>query len=466
MSAARAHVERMAARNGGRAGLAVLVAILLLGLGLRLVEAWDGRPPVYDAAAYAKIAERIAAGDGFTLGAEATQPASNYSPGLPLLVGALYELTGGAHERIARLVLALVGTLAVLFSYLIGRRLSGPAAGLIGAAAVAIYPALLEYQGMLMGEPLAATLLSGAVLAMLWAGQGPAGSRARWLLPGLLLGALVLVRPEYLGIGVLLAVAVGAWSRDEWLPGLANAGLLLAGVALVVAPWTVRNAVVLDRFVPVSTGGGQVLFAGSYMPSGGDPERVGEEVLERHPGLTRRLAAERLGRDDLPVKYTGKSSQRLRRAVLGRVRLEQILAALAEQRYPGLPSDEALGRMGRERLWNDVSERPLDYAGFVAAKLWRAWSLGPRDIMDDPGWRAFHLALVAFALAGLVALVRRRPQEALLLGVLLLAVSAIVALLVASPRRVLVTLPVVAALAGIGLSWAATAVRPRAQSSL
>ena len=95
----------------------------------------------------------------------------------------LYELTGGVHERLARLVLALIGTLAVLFAYLIGRRLAGPLAGLIGAGAVAIYPALLEYQGMLMGEPLAATLLSGAVLAMLWASrQGEGGGlRRRWV---------------------------------------------------------------------------------------------------------------------------------------------------------------------------------------------------------------------------------------------------------------------------------------------
>ena len=37
---------------------------------------------------------------------------------------------------------------------------------------MAVYPALLEYQGMLMSEPLAATLLSGAVLAMFWARDG------------------------------------------------------------------------------------------------------------------------------------------------------------------------------------------------------------------------------------------------------------------------------------------------------
>ncbi len=401
-------------------GLAALVALLLLGFGLRAAEAWDGRSPVYDATAYATIAANLERGEGFTLGSDGTQPASNYSPGLPLLTGGLYELTGGVHERFARLVLALIGSLAVLFSYLIGRRISGPFAGLAAAAVVAIYPALLEYQGMLMGEPLAATLLAGAVLAMLWA----SGQTGRWLVPGLLLGALALVRPEYLAISVLVGIVVVARDRAAWRTGALNGLILLAGVAIVVVPWTVRNAVTLDRFVPVSTGGGQVLFAGSYLPSGGDPERVGEEVLERHPELRRQLPAD--------------------------PRLEQILAALAAQRYPDLETDAALARMGRERLWDDVSGQPLEYAGFIAAKVWRIWSHGPRDVMREPVWTAFHGLLVALGLLGLVLLARRRRWEALLLGVVLLAATATGALLVASPRRVLVTIPLVAALAGVG----------------
>jgi len=403
----------LAARNGGRAGLALLVAILLLATGLRLGEAWDGRAPVYDAQGYAAIAANLERGEGFTLGPQATQPASNYSPGLPLLVSGLYELTGGVHERFARVVLALIGALSVLFTYLIGRRLSGPFAGLVGAGAVAIYPALLEYQGMLMGEPLATTLLSGAVLGTLWADRP-----ATWLVPGLLFGALALVRPEYLAIAVVVAGLVLLRS------GLVRALILLLGVAVVVAPWTVRNVVALDRVVPVSTGGGQVLFAGSYLPSGGDPERVGEEVLERHPGLARQLPED--------------------------ARLEQILAALAEQRYPELESDAALARMGRERLRDDVSDRPLDYVGFVAAKVWRIWAFGPRDVMREPAWKVLHWLLVAFGLVGLVVLARQRRWEALLLGGILLAVTATGALLVASPRRVLVTVPLVAALAGTG----------------
>jgi hypothetical protein len=466
-------MKGLAARNGGRVGLAALATILLLGLGLRVSNAWDGRSPVYDAAAYATIAANLERGEGFTLGPRATQPASNYSPGLPLLVSGLYELSGGIHERFTRLVLALIGSLSVLFAYLIGRRLSGPAAGLIGAAAVAVYPALLEYQGMLMSEPLAASLLSGAVLAMLFAdgqeeGRGSPGGRwvfrlpggwpselvggakkrtprpprdprpsfVGWLIAGLLFGALALVRPEYLAISLPVAVAVFArGGRGRWRECLLQALVMLVGLAVVVVPWTVRNAVALDRTVPISTGGGQVLFSGSYMPSGGDPERVGEEVLERHPGLRRQLPKD--------------------------ARLEQILAALAAQRYPGVESDAALARMGRERLWSEVSGEPLAYAGFVAAKIGRIWSHGPRDVMREPLWEALHWALVAFGLLGLGVLARQRRWEALLIGVVLVAVTATGALLVASPRRVLVTVPLLGALAGTGAIWIAWRVSRR-----
>jgi len=449
----------LAERNGGRAGIAVLAVILTLGLGLRISQAWDGRAPVFDAAAYATIAANLERGEGFTLGTEATQPASNYSPGLPLLTAGTYELTGGVHERSARLLLALLGTLAVLFTYLIGRRLSGPPAGLVGAAVIAIYPALIEYQGMLMGEPLAATLLSGAVLAVLWAdgprqttpargscrgAGGPAGSpravldppaprhpRVRWLVPGILLGALALVRPEYIGVAVLVSLVV--LLRDGWRGRSrtwAQALLMLVGVAIVIAPWTVRNAIALDRFVPISTGGGQVLFAGTYLPSDGDPEKVGAEVVERHPELFGPDAVQRL-------------------------RLEQILARLAEQRYPAMKTDEALSRMGKEQLWDDLSEEPLEYAGFVATKVGRIWSHGPRQVMWQPGWELLHWALVAFGLIGLAILAAQRRWEALLIGVIFLAITAISALLVASPRRVLVMMPLLAAFAGVGAtaSW-------------
>lgn len=426
-------VGALAARNGGRAGIAALAAILLLGLGLRADYAWQGRAPVFDAVAYGRIAQSLDEDRGFTLGREATQPASNYSPGLPLFAASLYKLSGDVHQRFARIVLALLGALSVLFTYLIGRRLSSPGAGLIGAFAVAIYPAFLEYQGMLMSEPLAAALLSGSVLAILWAADRR--NRSAWLLPGALLGATAMVRPEYLAVAFVLALVVFTrHARANWRLSLAQAAILLAGAAVVLAPWTIRNALALDRFVPISTGGGQVLFAGTYLPSGGNPERVGQEVVARHPGIF----------DPRDVK---------------RLRLEQILAALAAQRYPGLESDKALSRMGRDQLWNDITEEPLEYASFVATKIGAIWSHGPRDVMRRPIWEALHWALVAFGLLGLIVLAKQRRWEALLLATIFLSITAISALLVASPRRVLVMLPLAAALAGVGIVWASNALQ-------
>jgi len=449
----------LAARHGGRLGLAALVAILLLGLGLRLNEAWDGRAPVYDAAAYAAIAASLEGGDGFTVGPGATQPSSNYSPGLPLFVAGVYAVTGGEHERLARVVLALIGALSVLFAYLIGRRLGRalhrPRAGevgevpaheaglvkvppqgvenspnvwgaLAGALIVAIYPALLEYQGMLMSEPLAATLLSGGVLGSFWAWDGGA---ARWLLPGALFGALALTRPEYVGMAVLVALVIAVRGLpSDWRPSLLRAAVFLLAALVVIAPWTIRNAVALDRFVPISTGGGQVLFAGTHLPSDGDPEQVGTEVVAENPDL-----------------FSPKDAQQLR--------LEQILARLAADRYPGMETDQALSKLGKEQLWDDVSDEPVDYAGFVATKVWRIWSHGPRDVMREPIWEVVHWLLVAFGLLGLALLAWHRRWEALLIGTIFLAITAISALLVASPRRVLVLIPLLSALMGVAIAW-------------
>jgi 4-amino-4-deoxy-L-arabinose transferase-like glycosyltransferase len=455
------------ARNGGRWGIAALVAIVLLGLGLRVGEAWDGRAPVFDAAAYAAIARNLDEGHGFTVGAGATQPSSDYSPGLPLFVAGIYKVTGGVHERLARLVLALLGTLAVVFTYLIARRLAQPrvfsspegdqgrgvadgepipgravVAALIAAFVVAIYPATIEYTGMLMTEPLAATLLAGAMLGIFWAGDGGA-PLWRWAVPGLTLGALALVRPEYLAIGFLLAVLIFLRERlwEDWKRALLIAVVVVLGIVVVVAPWTVRNAFALNRFVSVSTGGGQVLYSGTYLPSDGNPVKVGAGVVAEHPGLFGPHAVENL-------------------------RLEQILARLAESKYPGMEPDEALSKMGKQQLRNDIEHHTGEYVGFLAKKVGRIWSHGPRAVMREPVWEALHWVLLGLGLLGLGLLAYYRRWEALMIGAVFLAITAISALLVASPRRVLVLIPLLSACAGAVIAWIAAPRRAKGQSVL
>ena len=68
-----------------------------------------------------------------------------------------------------------------------------------------------------------------------------------------------------LGLVVLVKVARGRGVRV----GVASAALFGAAFALVLVPWTMRNYVVLDRFVPVTTGGGKALFVATYLPGDG-----------------------------------------------------------------------------------------------------------------------------------------------------------------------------------------------------
>jgi hypothetical protein len=426
----------LAARNGGPLALAALVAIFLLGLGLRLDYAIRAPgEPVDDARAYARIARALHAGEGFTQGEgpgyRHLQPASNYAPGLPLLTAGIYEVRGAADEKAARIVLALLASLTVPFAFLLGRRLGGPAAGLVAALPTAILPALLEYSGMLMTEPLGSTLLAAAILVSLRAGEET--RLGYWAGAGILLGAVAMLRPEYVALFAAMP-AIALWQRRgrgmSRARMLAAPTLMLACACLVVLPWTIRNAIVLDRLVPLSTGSGQLLYEGSYIPAGPDPERIAPVFLAEHPWIRRRL-----GPQPGPI-YRG-----------------QAVAELAARRYPGEEADTALRRMALDAYGEALTGEPLELGGFLAVKVWLAWTTPARGVMRAPLWRGLQLALLLAAAIGLVAGLARRSRDALALAVVLLTVTLIQAVFIASPRRTLMLLPEISALAGLGMTW-------------
>ena len=115
--------------------------------------------------------------------------------------------------------------------------------------------------------------------------------------------------------------------------------------------------------------------------------------------------------------------------------------------------DEALSKMGKEQLRDDIEHHTGEYVEFVAKKIGRIWSHGPRAVMREPVWEALHWVLLGLGLIGLALLAYYRRWEALMIGAVFLAITAISALLVASPRRVLVLIPLLAACAGAALAW-------------
>lgn len=248
------------------AWVGALVAIAIAGLAGRLAfaRAVAGDLAVGgDAQLYRLMARYLAAGRGYirpfaTPGATADVPTAEFPPLFPALLSLLHRagLTTLAEQRAS---LAVLGAVTVLLVGLLGRTVAGPAVGLTAAALAAVHPMLFQLETALAAEALYAPLVTLVLLVAAHLARRPERGLRWWALLGAAVGLAALTRAEALALAPLLAVplvGVRRYPAREWLPRLAT---VAAGVALVVAPWTVRNLVVLDELVPLSSNTGTLL---------------------------------------------------------------------------------------------------------------------------------------------------------------------------------------------------------------
>ncbi len=420
--------------------LTVLMLIVLAGLFLRLDQAWQGAEHnLPDSAAYERIARGVSQDGVFEQRGPGTpahpQPASNYSPGLPLLTAGIFELTGADSARVARLVLALIAAAAIPISWRIGSRLGGDVAAVCAAVITAFYPTLINDSGMLLTEPLAGTLIAAALLAILRAREQ--SSLLTWVLPGVLLGLTSLVRPEALLVSLLLAIVLAALRfRAGFRAAIFPVAVMSASLALVVMPLIAKDLSGSGRLVPLSTGGGQTLFTGSYAASGGDPTDVMPRVLRSNPTIAARIRRQNGRSGEGPASITP----------------ERVLTLLAQRRHPGEPADAALSKMGWDSYSSQFESDPAALSGLLLGKAARIWWRGRWELIDSLPGRILHRGLIFAFLIGMLALAVRRRPEFWIVGTPLISATVIGAVLVASPRRVLALWPLVSVVAGVGLA--------------
>jgi hypothetical protein len=95
---------------------------------------------------------------------------------------------------------------------------------------------------------------------------------------GFVIGLTALTRGE----GVLMAVIpLAMWwgmPRGAWLR---RAALLLGVMVLTVAPWTIRNAIVMDAFIPVASNASETLWSGHNPTANGGPTYAPASLLPR-----------------------------------------------------------------------------------------------------------------------------------------------------------------------------------------
>ena len=169
------------------------------------------------------------------------------APLYPAWVGLWYELLGPGPTKVALVQGVLLAPLTVFLTWLLARRLFGLQVAAVSAIGIAVFPLSWEFFGLLYSEALAIPLTL-AILLLALDRPPPGIPMAAGV--GALTGVCILVRPTSFFLFALLVVA---WIISSgWARGLRMSAVAIACAVLVVLPWTIRNAVVLDGFVPVS----------------------------------------------------------------------------------------------------------------------------------------------------------------------------------------------------------------------
>jgi hypothetical protein len=267
--------------------LAVLVRV---GSALFQGEAVETLPGVYDQVSYDSLARRVVEGHGFSFGEDhwpatrAGEPTAHWSFLYTLYLAGVYALFG-AHPLIARLIQAVIaGLLHTWLAWRIGRRLFGNSAGLIAAALSAFYIYFFYYAGSLITEPFYLTCVLWVFDVTLRlaadhprASQQPNQRWKQWLELGLAVGVTALLRQLfllfvpflYLWLWWQLAQPHRSTSNDEpwwqrWLKPIGGFVVATLLIALLIAPWTVRNYRAFGTLVPLNTNAGYVFFWGNH----------------------------------------------------------------------------------------------------------------------------------------------------------------------------------------------------------
>lgn len=308
--------------------------ILLAALAIRVAEVQrTSYQPINDAAAYLTLASQVAhTGDYSTshavgTGAGGTRgPSAYFPPGFPYFLAAVDLVDGHtgpaqasdtahggagydpAAVQPARISQAVLGTIVVALIGLVALEAFGPAVALVALVIGTVYPVLVELSAVLVAENLLTVFILAAIWAALRARRSP--QPYGWIAgAGVSTGLATLAHVN--AIVLIVPLAVAAWRVR---PKLASPAVLLATTLLTLAPWLVRDAVVMHSFIRVTDEDGITLIGTYNHTSATDPQvpyrwrlylnLPGERrLIQQAPHLTEPQLSQRL--QDQAFDYIG-----------------------------------------------------------------------------------------------------------------------------------------------------------------
>ena len=180
-------------------------------------------------------------------------------PGYPTLIAGVYALFG-ENLLALRVVEALMGAASVAIVGLAGAATFGRSAGLLAATLMALHPVLAFLPSTQYSENTLVLVLAAAFASAFAAWRR--GALGWWALAGALFGIGALVRPTTVfllpGLGLGLVLLLRRERR-----GIQPVVVALVALVTIVAPWVVRSHRVHGQWFFVATGGGRQFWVGN-----------------------------------------------------------------------------------------------------------------------------------------------------------------------------------------------------------
>jgi 4-amino-4-deoxy-L-arabinose transferase-like glycosyltransferase len=410
-----------------------------------------------DSGVYARLASRIAGGDVLLRGEGA----------VPYFVSPLYAYVlaaTGPSFPLARAAQILLGTAAVALVFLTARRLFGEHAALAAGVLYALAGVVTFHEVLILQAAIDPFLTALALYLLARAvgteeeekislkvkrGEARESASPRWgvfMAAGAAFGLLALNRPNALlcvaaVAGALLLFTFKEISLRSFLPALA----LVAGAAVTIAPFTLRNLYVSGEFVLISSHGGLNFLVGNGPGATGAYREI--------PGITPDIGGQ------------ARDSKRVAEAVEGRALSgREVSAHFARQAWSWIAHEPAAALslfLRKIHLLLSGDEAPLNFS----FPWYREKSLALRFLFVGPGLLVpLAGAGLVFGLLGAAGAVSERRAALLVWAAFIPAyVFAVAAFFVATRYRIPL-LVAVAPLAGaavtrLGAAWHAKGAR-------
>jgi hypothetical protein len=260
-------------RDGSIAkGFALVFAIAAI-VRVSFFLLWNAYLPIeFDAAELAKVAINLYEGRGFTSPwFPHEEPTAIFAPLIPALYSILMHIGGGPNADTARLITIInivPSSLAVACYWLIARQLTLRASDLPGyfpvvvALVFSFWPeSLFRFLDLWYYVWQEAAIAALVYSSFLWIDRQ---SIRNGLIIGTVAGVAAYINPVPLPVFAVALITPFVVNRKNQLGSRLRAGVIAGLVATtIIAPWTIRNMLVFDSFIPMRSGFGMELRQGN-----------------------------------------------------------------------------------------------------------------------------------------------------------------------------------------------------------